>query len=123
VGPGDSTSLISEVDFLGRTVTCSRERWHTKIETDHPDLVGRHGDVALVIRQPHFVLQDRDYRDRLQHDRLLQSGLYLEVVVQYRNDPARQEVVGSITTAFRRRRPRADDIPMYMHVRRVDDDN
>lgn len=115
---GGEEPLISETDYKGALVTCTRERWHNKVEARHPELKGRHEDVAQVIRDPHFVFQDRDYGDREQHYRHQPNGLFLKVVVGYSYDTESSRVSGRLVTAFIQDALRAGDAPLYVNFRR-----
>ena len=97
---GDDGPLISEPDYRGTLVTCTRQCWEEKVEANHPELAGRHEEVAEVIRDPHFVFQDRDYGNRQQHYRLRGNGLFVKAVVEYRYDAQAAQVVGRVVTAF-----------------------
>lgn len=97
---GNADGLISVTDYEGTTVTCTATHWARKVELNHPELVGRHEEVAEAIRDPHVVMQDRDYRDRKHHIRVLDSGRLLKVVAEYAYDPHGGTVTGRLITAF-----------------------
>ena len=117
-GDGNSNIVFRVDDYEGTEITCSREQWMSKVERDHPELVGKHEDVRGVIANPQIVSQDRDYPDRKRHIRLNPDGLYLKVVTGYRYDPARAATVGRLVTAFYQDRLREGDEILFIDVRR-----
>lgn len=107
---------INVEDHEGVPVGCGSERWREKIERNHPELIGREGDVALAIADPDFVLQDRDYPERRHFVRRVADSLFLDAVVEYRY--SHDGLRGSLVTAFLRSRLRRGDPVLYVRRRR-----
>lgn len=95
---------------------CTEQLWRSKIEANHPELIGKQAEVAAAISQPEIVLQDRDYGNRRHHIRRNTAARYTSAVVGYRY--SREGVTGHVITAFERRRLRTDDEVLYVSVRR-----
>ena len=109
-----SDPLLRVRDYEGVEVLCTREHWTSKIERDHPDVVGREQDVAEAIERPAMVLQDRDHAGRKHHMARTPTGHWLKVVVDYEQDPRSGRERGSVLTAFLHRRLRAGDTVLYI---------
>jgi hypothetical protein len=114
----DEDPLISVPDYEGTQIVCTVVRWTSKIEANHPELVGWHELVADILQSPEIVLQDRDYGNRKHHIRQLPDGLYLKVVTEYRYDRSLEGVLGRVVTAFMQSRLREGDQPLYVNARR-----
>lgn len=108
---GDQLFLV--LDYEGVAVLCSRERWESKIERDHPEVVGREREAAAAIEHPVMVLQDRDHARRKHHMTHTTTGHWLKVVVDYESDSMTGAERGSVLTAFLHRRVRAGDTVLY----------
>lgn len=100
------------VDHQGTQVRCSRDHWRRKIVENHPELSDRQEDVVDTISDPDLVLQDRDYGNRRHFIRRDSTGLYIDVVVEYRH--MTEGIVGRMVTAMLRARLRSDDWPLYV---------
>ena len=103
--------FIEEADYLGVTVTCSEERWRSKVVAVHPDMQGKDSLIRAAIRDPDLVLQDRGRPSRKHHLRQAADGRHMMVVVEY--DYGSEPVRGRLVTAFTRRRRRRGDVLLY----------
>lgn len=115
-GPGDQSWAIDVVDYDGTPVHCDSVRWAEKIEANHPEVAGAEAAVALAIKTPEVVLQDRDYANRRHLIRRRSDATYLCAVVEYRY--WQHALSGRLVTAFVRSRLRANDLVLYVNVRR-----
>jgi hypothetical protein len=113
---GTQPPAIDVVDYEGTPVRCEATRWAEKIEANHPELVGQQAAVALAIATPELVLQDRDYPNRRHLVRRRSSRTYIDAVVEYRY--GQHVLTGRLVTAFVRARLRADDLVLYINVRK-----
>lgn len=103
---------LNVFDFEGIPVGCTAERWDEKVTRNHPELIGHENEVAMAIRDPALVFQDRDYAVRRHFIRGFGESLFLDVVVEYQRLP--DGLRGRLVTAFLRTRLRLGDPLIYI---------
>lgn len=99
------------VDRDGVPVSLAPDRWRTKIGASHPEMLDRLADVVRAIELPDVVLQDREFARRRHHLWRDDSGAFVTVVVQYTY--TEHGIVGTVVTAFIRRRLRSGDVILF----------
>jgi hypothetical protein len=74
---------FTTTDVKGNTVICAASTWNSHIAPDHPEMVGRHGDVKDTLESPDAILLSTSSPRALIHQKVTADLVQIRVVTTY----------------------------------------